>query len=112
MSDQLNEQEKAVIKIQGSLQERERLLEAVKESHSLMQNTLLEEMKKEYFKKVKEMEFEINKLKSDHKLSIRGASTTDKTNLESQYKTKLANLQEKMKHYKVKEKEQKKMEKE
>ena len=50
MANQLHEQEKAFIKIEGSLNERERLLTAVKESHSLMQNTLLEEMKKEYFK--------------------------------------------------------------
>lgn len=112
MSSQLQEQEKAFSKIEGSLNERERLLKAVKESHGLMQNTLLEEMKKEYFKKVNEMEYEILKLKSDHKLSIRGVSTTDKSNLETQYKSKLSQLEVKMKTLKVKEKEQKKMEKE
>lgn len=112
MKEQLKEQEKAVIKIEGSLQERERLLEAVKESHALMQNTILEEMKKEYQKKVVEMEYEINKLKSDHKLSIRSASTSDKTSLEAQYKQRLAELESKFLLYKAKEKEQKKMERE
>lgn len=108
MQDQLHEQEKAVIKIEGSLQEREKLLMAVKESHSLMQNTLLEEMKKEYFKKVKEMEYEIEKLKTDHKMSIRGiTSQDDKNTKENQYKQKLAELEQKLKHYKVKEKDQK-----
>lgn len=87
LQDQLQEQEKTVIKIEGSLQEREKLLEAVKESHALMQNTLLEEMKKEYFKKVKEMEYEITKLKTDHTLTMRGAtSQRDKTTIEEQYK--------------------------
>jgi hypothetical protein len=113
MQDQLYEQEKAVIKIEGSLQEREKLLEAVKESHKLMQNTLLEEMKKEYFKKVKEMEYEIDKLKSDHKLSLRGATSQEnKNNIESQYKQKMAEFEQKLKLYKIKEKDQKKMEKE
>lgn len=113
MQDQLHEQEKAVIKIQGSLQEREKLLEAVKESHALMQNSLLEEMKKEYYKKIQEMEYEINKLKTDHKLSLRGATSQgDKNTIETQYKNKMAELEQKLKLYKVKEKEQKKMERE
>ena len=113
MQDHINEQEKTVIKIEGSLKEREKLLEAVKESHSLMQNSLLEEMKKEYFKKVKSMEHEIQKLKSDHKLSMRGATSQgDKNNIEEQYKKRMSELEKKMALYKVKEKEQKKMEKE
>jgi len=58
------------------------------------------------------MEYEITKLKSDHKLSIRGVSTTDKSNMEAQYKAKLTQLEAKMKTFKIKEKEQKKMEKE
>lgn len=113
MQDHIFEQEKTVIKIEGSLKEREKLLEAVKESHSLMQNSLLEEMKKEYFKKVKEMEYEIEKLKADHKLSIRGATSLDhKTSIEEQYKQKMNEFEEKLAHFKQKEKEQKKMEKE
>ena len=113
MQDQLKEQELTIIKIEGSLQEREKLLEAVKESHALMQNSLLEEMKKEYFKKVKEMESEINNLKTDHSQSLRKAgSQGDKNKMEEQYKKKLTELEDKLKHYKVKEKEQKQMEKE
>ena len=105
MQDQLKEQELTIIKIEGSLQEREKLLEAVKESHALMQNSLLEEMKKEYFKKVKEMESEINNLKVDHSLSLRRVSSQgDKTKIEEQYKKKLTELEEKLKLYKVKEK--------
>lgn len=113
MQDQLKEQELTIIKIEGSLQEREKLLEAVKESHALMQNNLLEEMKKEYFKKVKEMEHEINNLKADHSVSLRKAgSQGDKNQMQEQYKKKLTELEDKLKHYKVKEKEQKQMEKE
>ena len=78
-----------------------------------MQNTLLEEMKKEYFKKVKSMEHEMQKLKSDHKISMIGATFQgDKNNIEEQYKKKTSKLERKMALYKVKEKEQKKMEKE
>jgi hypothetical protein len=113
MQEHIKEQEKTVIKIEGSLRERERLLEAVKESHSLMQNSLIEEMKKEYNKKVKEMEYEIDKLKADHKLSIRGATSQgDKNNIEEQYKKKMVDLEDKLATYKTKEKQQKKMEKE
>jgi len=113
MQEQLHEQEKAVIKIEGSLQEREKLLLAVKESHKLMQNSLLEEMKKEYFQKVKEMEYEIEKLKTDHKLSLRGVTSQGaKNSMQMQYTQKMSNLEQKLKLYKVKEKEQKKMEKE
>lgn len=59
MQEQINEHEQAVFKIEGTLKEREKLLEAVKESHSMMQNNLLDEMKKEYHQKVSELELDI-----------------------------------------------------
>jgi hypothetical protein len=38
--------------LDGNLKDKEILLDAIKESHKLMQNNLLEEMKMEYHKKI------------------------------------------------------------
>jgi hypothetical protein len=66
MKESIKEQESAVVKIDFSLNERERLLEVVKESKSMLESNLLEEMKKEYYFKIQEMENEIDNLKTNH----------------------------------------------
>jgi len=48
------------------LTEREKLLEVVKESKALMENNLLQEMKKEYYIKIQELENEIDTFKKQH----------------------------------------------
>ena len=52
MQESIKEQESAVVKIECSISEREKLLEVVKESKALMENNLLQEMKKEYYIKI------------------------------------------------------------
>lgn len=66
MQESIKEQESAVVKIECSISEREKLLEVVKESKALMENNLLQEMKKEYYIKIQELENEIEGIKKQH----------------------------------------------
>ena len=97
-----------MIVIDGSLKERERLLSAIKESHKLMQNDLLEEMKKEYHKKIVVLEKEIDVLNKEHKdsLSKAGSDRQKKAKVDSAYKARIAELEDKLQTQKKHDKEQ------
>jgi len=45
--------------LDGNLKDKESLLEAIKESHKLLQNNLLEAMKNEYHKKIASLDNEL-----------------------------------------------------
>ena len=98
MKAQIKDNEQLVIVIDGSLKERERLLSAIKESHKLMQNDLLEEMKKEYHKKIVVLEKEIGVLNKEHKdsLSKAGSDRQKKAKVDSAYRTRIAELEERL----------------
>lgn len=49
----------------GDLKDKEKLLATIKESHSQLQNTLLEAMKNEYHKKILSLDNEIKQLEKE-----------------------------------------------
>ena len=52
MKKDLNHQEQQIESLDINLKDKETLLEAIKDSHKMMQNNLLEAMKMEYHKKI------------------------------------------------------------
>lgn len=111
LQESIQEQEKAVIKIEVTLTEREKLLEAVKESKNFLETKLLEEMKKEYYIKIHEMEDEIEILKKSHTQNRKIAPASKVSQLDAKYDDKISEMTARLNDYRIKEKEQKTLKK-
>jgi hypothetical protein len=62
---------KEIFKIEGGLAEKEKLLNAIKDSQKRVQNQLLEAMKNEYHKKIITLESEIKNLEKEKGEALR-----------------------------------------
>ncbi len=93
--------------MEGDLKDKEGLLEAIKESHKMLQNNLLEAMKNEYHKKIQQLDLEVKQLERERSESLKKAENVQQKNkVEEGYKRKMKDLDDKLKDLKKKDQEQ------
>ena len=104
MQKHLEVQEQQINYLEGDLKDKEGLLDAIKESHKMLQNNLLEAMKMEYHKKIQKLDLEIKQLEKERSESLKKADTAkEKNKVEEGYKKKMKELEEKLKDLKKKD---------
>jgi len=96
-------------KVDGDIHEREKMLEQIKEKHKEMQKNLIAIMEQQYHKKVEELEKEMEKLKSDQEKAIQLAPKDNKLLVETQYKKKIGDYENKIKEFRKNEANQQKL---
>jgi len=64
-----------MVYLEGDLKDKEGLLEAIKESHKMLQNNLLEAMKNEYHKKIQMLDSEIKQLERERSENLKKADS-------------------------------------
>jgi len=93
-----------LVYLEGDLKDKEGLLDAIKESHKMIQNNLLEAMKNEYHKKIQTLDSEIKNLEKERGESLKKAdSVQQKNKVEEGYKKKMKELDDKLKDLKKKD---------
>lgn len=86
-------------KVNGDIDEREKMLGQIKEKHKEMQKNLITIMENQYHKKVDELEKEMDKIKKDQEKAIQLAPNDNKRIIDQQYKKKLNEYELKVKEY-------------
>ena len=95
------------------MKDKEGLLDAIKESHKMLQNNLLEAMKMEYHKKIQSLDSELKQLERERGESLKKAdSAQQKSKLDESYKKKMKELEDKLRDLKAKDRDQNTMLKE
>jgi len=101
---------KEMLLVDGNLNEKEELLKSMTQNQILLEKSLMDEMKNQYYKKVMLMEQEVKALEKqrDEALSkVSGAMVdNDKNKVITTYKQKISELETKMKDFRKKEREQ------
>lgn len=106
VQQQLQAQEQQINYIEGDLQDKESLLKAIKDSHNMLQNNLLEAMKNEYHKKIQQLDNEMRMMEKEKNESMKKAENPmQKSKLEDQYKKKMKELEDQLNGLKQKDRE-------
>lgn len=102
----LQEHTSIILKLDGSLNEKEKLLAAIKESQSQMQHDLIDLMKNQYQQKVLELTNEITQLEHQKCQSLGKSqiSQNERKKIEEQFKAKQRELENQLKLFKEKNK--------
>ena len=104
-----NLQQEQLNRMESSIQEKEELMKTIQETFKEHQNKLMEEMNGQYYKKMLELEGELNKIVSERDQALekmRESSSSDKQRVSERYRQKIAQLEEQLKHNRNKDKEQ------
>lgn len=107
LTKQIREEHTSIIlKLDGSINEKEKLLAAIKESQTQMQNDLISLMKNQYHQKVLELTNEITNLerKKSESLGKTQISQNERKKLEEQFRAKQRDLEDQLKDLKEKNK--------
>ena len=75
MKKNLEQHEQQIGYLEGDLKDKEKLLDAIKESHKMLQNNLLEAMKNEYHKKIQKLDLEVKQLEKERSENLKKADS-------------------------------------
>jgi len=87
-------------KVEGDINEREKMLEQIKGLHKEMQKNLITIMEQQYHKKIEDLERDIEKLKKDQEKAVQLAPKDNRGTIDLQYKKKIGEYETKIKDYK------------
>lgn len=94
--------------VEVKIKEKEEIMKSIEETFRELQSKLIEEMSKQYYKKVEELELEKRSTERERDIAldkIKNGSSSDKQEVAEKFKSKIQALEEKLKENKHKDRE-------
>lgn len=84
-----------LVNLEDNLKDKEALLQAIKDSQKALSNNLLEAMKCEYHKKIRQLQEEMERLEVERAENVRraGGDASQRGKVEDQYRKKLKEVE-------------------
>lgn len=98
-----------LVQVEGKIKEKEDMLKNIEEAFKELQNKLLEEMSQQYYLKIEELEKELRSTERERDVAlerVREGSHAEKQNVAERFKSKIAQLEDKLRENQKKDREQ------